>query len=599
MKRSLLVLLALAMAGTNVFGNSMITIVNLNAPGVGFNDPTPAVPAGGNPGTTIGQQRLIAFQYAASLWGAALDSGVEIKINAQFVPLTCTATSAVLGSAGATQVFSDFPNASVTATWYHVALANKLAGFDLSPGTANISANFNSSLGNAGCLTGSGWYLGLDASAPSNLIDLVTVLLHEFGHGLGFQTFVGRTNGSELAGRPDMFERHIFDDSTNMFWNQMTAVQRAASTVRDGNVVWIGPNVDAGRPSVLLPGLPSLVVDTPPSAAGTYKVGTAAFGAPLTGSGVDADIVVATDAADGAGPSTTDGCSTVTNSAAISGKIALIDRGTCGFAVKVKNAQVAGAAAVVIADNVAGSPPAGLGGSDPTITIPAVRITLDAGNRIKSALGSGTVHGVLGANLSIIQGADSAGHVMLYAPSPSIAGSSTSHFDISALRNLLMEPNINTDLTHDLVPPHDLTLAQMRDVGWYPDADVDLVEDSVDNCPTVFNPDQADYDGDHIGDACDPDDDNDGVPDGVDAFPHSNMSATVVVAGCDSGAPNAVRADGARIMDLVPLLAAAARNHGDFVSAISALTAGLMRDGKLTGAQKGAIDSCAAHAALP
>src|SRR5690242_19174650 len=35
-----------------------IVIVNLNAPGEGFNDPTPAAPVGGNTGTTLGQQRL-------------------------------------------------------------------------------------------------------------------------------------------------------------------------------------------------------------------------------------------------------------------------------------------------------------------------------------------------------------------------------------------------------------------------------------------------------------------------------------------------------------------------------------------------------------
>src|SRR5262249_9936703 len=68
-----------------------ITIVNANAAGVGFNDPTPVVPVGGNPGTTLGQQRLNAFQYVASLWGARLDSSVEIKILSTFEPLTCTA----------------------------------------------------------------------------------------------------------------------------------------------------------------------------------------------------------------------------------------------------------------------------------------------------------------------------------------------------------------------------------------------------------------------------------------------------------------------------------------------------------------------------
>ena len=38
-----------------------IVIVNQNDPGVGFNDPTPVAPVGGNPGTTLGQQRLNAF----------------------------------------------------------------------------------------------------------------------------------------------------------------------------------------------------------------------------------------------------------------------------------------------------------------------------------------------------------------------------------------------------------------------------------------------------------------------------------------------------------------------------------------------------------
>src|SRR5689334_17892025 len=70
-----------------------IVIVNLNAPGEGFNDPTPAAPVGGNTGTTLGQQRLNAFQHAADIWGATLTSSVPIRIGASFVPLACTATS--------------------------------------------------------------------------------------------------------------------------------------------------------------------------------------------------------------------------------------------------------------------------------------------------------------------------------------------------------------------------------------------------------------------------------------------------------------------------------------------------------------------------
>ena len=61
------------------------------------------------------------------------------------------------------------------------------------------------------------------------------------------------------------------------------------------------------------------------------------------------------------------------------------------------------------------------------------------------------------------------------------------------------------------------------------DDDVDGIDDSIDNCPTIKNPDQKNWDGDTWilnnpdtgGDACDEDDDNDGYKDTVDLFPHN------------------------------------------------------------------------------
>ncbi len=51
------------------------------------------------------------------------------------------------------------------------------------------------------------------------------------------------------------------------------------------------------------------------------------------------------------------------------------------------------------------------------------------------------------------------------------------------------------------------------------DTDRDLVGDHRDNCPVVANSDQANFDGDAMGDACDPDMDNDGVVNEADAYP--------------------------------------------------------------------------------
>lgn len=221
-----------------------ITIVNNDGPGEGFNDPTPTTPEGGNNGTTLGQQRLNLFNFAAGIWGAFLDSNVTILVRSQFDPLTCTPTSAVLGSAGTVTVHRDFTNAGFTGTWYHQALANKQSGTDLSTTNPDINATFNSNLnGNPGCLGGNRWYYGYDNSTPTGTINLLVVLLHEMGHGLGFSSFVNGSNGQLLLGFPDVYTTFMFDRTVSLYWNSMNNAQRQNSAINPNNVLWDGPNV--------------------------------------------------------------------------------------------------------------------------------------------------------------------------------------------------------------------------------------------------------------------------------------------------------------------------------------------------------------------
>src|SRR6188472_3588642 len=100
------------------------TLVNLDPPGIGFNDPAPATPVGGNPGTTVGQQRIIAYSRALQLWGSVLKSDVQIIVLGSFSPLTCTATGGTLAQAGAYNGELNFPGAAVANTIYPEALAN-------------------------------------------------------------------------------------------------------------------------------------------------------------------------------------------------------------------------------------------------------------------------------------------------------------------------------------------------------------------------------------------------------------------------------------------------------------------------------------------
>src|SRR5437899_9984703 len=105
--KKLLISAILFLATTSAFAAHLV-IRNTNLAGVGFNDTTAATPVGGNAGTTIGQQRLNVFQRAADIWGALLDSKIDIPVDASFASLDCSATSAVLGQASATKIVRNF-----------------------------------------------------------------------------------------------------------------------------------------------------------------------------------------------------------------------------------------------------------------------------------------------------------------------------------------------------------------------------------------------------------------------------------------------------------------------------------------------------------
>jgi hypothetical protein len=447
-----------------------IVINNLNAPGVGFNDTTPATPVGGNTGTTLGQQRLIAFTHAANIWGATLTSSVPIVINAQFRPLSCTASSAVLGSAGATQVFGGFPGAPKPDTWYSYALANKLYGSEISdtPG-AQINANFNSELGKSNCLAGSAFYLGLDGNEGNN-IDFVATLLHEMGHGLGFQTFTNGQTGAPLAGYPSVWDHYLLDNTTNKLWVNMTDAERAASALKPGGLSWTGARVSAAVPSVLTATAQLRVIGAGAAspAGDLYAVGEADFGPKIDKSPLTGQIAAVALQPDSPGSACTP--FNAANAEAVRRKIALVSRGTCGFAVKVKNAQDAGAIGVIVADNAPGAV-VGMGGADPSITIPALRVTQADGALIAASLtkANNNVMGTVGKferSKTQISGADAQRRITMFTPNPYQPGSSVSHYNTTATRNQLMEPSINADLTHSLTTPIDLTLELLKDIGW-------------------------------------------------------------------------------------------------------------------------------------
>ncbi len=241
----------LAAAGP-AFPVATLTVVNNDGPGEGFNDLTPFVPVGGNPATTLGEARLIAFQHAAFIWGSCLNSSIEILIGAEMNPLPGDAFSAVLGQAGAETFHRDFLNAPVANTWYPQALANSYHGFDLDPASPDIGAEFNSDI-DGPILGATNWYYGLDANPPAGDIDFVTVVLHELGHGLGFQTIVDLQTGQKPLGRNDSYMLNLeHHGAVPPRFSDMTDAQRVAAAISDPDLHWDGANVLAAAAAIPL-----------------------------------------------------------------------------------------------------------------------------------------------------------------------------------------------------------------------------------------------------------------------------------------------------------------------------------------------------------
>ncbi|HEX6128814.1 MAG TPA: M4 family metallopeptidase [Candidatus Limnocylindria bacterium] len=194
------------------------------------------------------------------------------------------------------------------------------------------------------------------------------VVAHEWGHAYTDYT-------SDLIYQ---WQSGALNESYSDIWGETVDMLNGAGTDSPDDVRSVGAC------SIYTTPVPVLRINSPASIAQDCPAGAASFGPALSSPGITGNVVLGDDGVDVG----SDACTPLVNAAAVAGNIALVDRGLCAFTIKVKNAQDAGATAVIVADNVPG-PVAGMSGADPTITIPSLRITLDKGNEIKGELGVG------------------------------------------------------------------------------------------------------------------------------------------------------------------------------------------------------------------
>jgi hypothetical protein len=115
-----------------------------------------------------------AVQHAIDIWSTYFASKVPITVEASWQE---EESNQILGSARPGFYYSGFNGAPDPDLWYPSALANALTGRDLEPDRSEIYLRINSL---------PLWYTGIDGKPNPRTYDLVSVVIHEIGHGLGF-----------------------------------------------------------------------------------------------------------------------------------------------------------------------------------------------------------------------------------------------------------------------------------------------------------------------------------------------------------------------------------------------------------------------------
>jgi hypothetical protein len=237
------------------------------------------------------EQAKTAFNYAADLWASLISSSVPIKTNACWTGLG----SNILGYSGAISFHRDFAG-GVPGFWYPTALANALSRTDLNDTDGvdwdgdglDADAEIDVSLSD-----GTSWYFGTDGNIPVGKYDLVSVVLHEIGHGLGSAGWMSYSAGQGRWGfytdYPGIYDRFVENGigqsliNTGLFPNPSNAL---GSQLTGTSLYFNGANAKAANggnrpklyaPSTWRPGSSYSHLDEiyngTPNALMTYSIG--------------------------------------------------------------------------------------------------------------------------------------------------------------------------------------------------------------------------------------------------------------------------------------------------------------------------------------
>lgn len=222
----------------------------------------------------------------------------------------------------------------------------------------------------------------LDPNQDGDLSDHLDVINMSLGSSNGTLSNVD-TDASEAAALSGMIVVASAGNSGDTYF-----ISGSPATAQ--RTISVAASLDSGET------LFNLTMTAPPALAGSnYNAIPAAFGPAAPPAVISGDLAYATPA---------NGCGVTTPLTGVTGKVALIDRGTCSFQTKIYNAQLGGAISAIVVQNTSAAPII-MGGDAtvPAVSIPSAMISQADGALIKAQLAipvTVTGHLTTGASLA-------------------------------------------------------------------------------------------------------------------------------------------------------------------------------------------------------